>query len=61
MLKRFGWRGLYFRTLARRVHEPFVAAFHASDKVEMLARHGFEIIAARSTFPTQEWFAKRVD
>jgi ubiquinone/menaquinone biosynthesis C-methylase UbiE len=60
MLKRFGWRGLYFRTLARMVHEPFVAAFHNSDKAELLAEHGFEVISARNTFPTQEWFAARV-
>lgn len=59
MLKRFGWRGLYFRTLARMVHEPFVAAFHKSDKPQLLAQHGFEVIEALETFPTQEWFAAR--
>jgi ubiquinone/menaquinone biosynthesis C-methylase UbiE len=59
MLKRFGWRGLYFRTLARMVHEPFVAAFHKSDKTQLLAKHGFEVIEALDTFPTQEWFAAR--
>ena len=60
MIKRFGWRGLYFRTLARMVHEPFVAAFHDSDKTALLAKHGFEVITALNTFPTQEWFAARV-
>jgi ubiquinone/menaquinone biosynthesis C-methylase UbiE len=58
MLKRFGWRGLYFRTLARMVHEPFVAAFHKRDKTKLLTEHGFDVITAQNTFPTQEWFAR---
>ncbi|HEY4057068.1 MAG TPA: hypothetical protein VGM39_10690 [Kofleriaceae bacterium] len=59
MLRRFGWRGLYFRTLARTVHEPFVASFHKRDKAELHRQHGFELIEALDTFPTQEWFAAR--
>jgi ubiquinone/menaquinone biosynthesis C-methylase UbiE len=59
MLKRFGWRGLYFRALARMVHEPFVAAFHRRDKTQLLADAGFEVLTARSAFPTQEWCAVR--
>jgi len=57
LIKRYGWRGLYFRLLARRVHEPFVPSFHRRDKVALLAEHGFELEVHASDFPTEEWCA----
>ncbi len=41
LLRRFGWRGVYFRWMARRVFEPFADAWHRFDVHAELAEHGF--------------------
>ena len=53
MLRKYGWRGLYFRWLARFAHEPFLAAWHKRDVPAWLARHGFELIGDRDLFPAR--------
>ncbi len=49
--QRHGWRGLYFRALAGRVHEPFLAAWHDRDHAAWLDDHGFELIEDRDQLP----------
>ena len=53
MLRKYGWRGLYFSWLARFAHEPFAAAWHKRDVPAWLARHGFELIGDRDLFPAR--------
>ena len=43
MWKSHGWRGAYFRLLARRMHEPFADAWHKLDAVALLAEYGFAV------------------
>ena len=43
LLRRYGWRGLYFRWLARTVHEPFLKGWHDRDPVNWLESAGFRI------------------
>ena len=51
--RRHGWRGIYFRMLARRVHEPFVAAWHALDPVAELQAAGFAEVRDEEQFPSR--------
>lgn len=43
MWRSHGWRGAYFRLLARRVYEPFADAWHKLDFRALLAEHGFTV------------------
>lgn len=49
--RRFGGRGLYFRWLATRVHEPFVAAWHAQDLPAVLAEQDFALVSDEAGCP----------
>lgn len=51
--RRHGWRGVYFRALAKRVHEPFVAAWHALDPVAELQAAGFAQVHDEEQFPSR--------
>jgi len=53
LLRKYGWRGLYFGWRARFAHEPFLAAWHKRDVPAWLARHGFELIEDRELFPAR--------
>jgi ubiquinone/menaquinone biosynthesis C-methylase UbiE len=41
--RRYGWRGLYFRLLARRVYEPYLDGWHSRDHRAWFAAHGFDL------------------
>lgn len=51
--RRHGWRGIYFRMLARRMHEPFVTAWHALDPVAELQAAGFTAVRDEEQFPSR--------
>jgi ubiquinone/menaquinone biosynthesis C-methylase UbiE len=53
MFKRFGLKGLYFRFLAQRVFEPFVAAWHKKDYLEWAETHGFELLKDETEMPVR--------
>lgn len=53
MLKHFGLPGLFFRFLAHRVHEPFVAAWHKLDYRAWAKRHGLALIGDQSSMPVR--------
>ncbi len=42
--RRYGWRGVYFRAMALRTHEPFVRAWHKTDLTNWFATNGFTLI-----------------
>jgi ubiquinone/menaquinone biosynthesis C-methylase UbiE len=51
IVRRHGWRGLYFRLLARTVFEPFVAQWHARRYEEWLASAGLALVTDERAFP----------
>ena len=53
-----GWARLYFRLLAKRVYEPFLASWHKLDKPQLLADAGFEAIHSREFMPISGWSAR---
>jgi len=59
LFRRFGWRGLYFRFLAKHTHEPFVAPWQAKNQVEWLSRHGFSLEEEEQSCPLHWWRATR--
>ena len=59
VLRHAGWRGLYFKLMARRVFEPFVEHWHRRDKRAWLAEHGFELYEDRDGCPCQVLLARR--
>jgi ubiquinone/menaquinone biosynthesis C-methylase UbiE len=60
LLRKYGWRGIYFYWLARFVHEPFLAAWQECDVPKWLARHGFELIEDRNLFPARLISARKI-
>jgi SAM-dependent methyltransferase len=59
MWRRYGWRGLYFRALALRTHEPFVRAWHKKDPAAWFAAHGFTLVEDRDCMPWRLLEARR--
>lgn len=55
----YGWRGLYFRALARRTHEPFVPAWHKKDVAAWFAAHGFTLVEDSDHMPWRLLEARR--
>jgi ubiquinone/menaquinone biosynthesis C-methylase UbiE len=53
LIKNHGLAGLYFRLLAKRVHEPFVAAWHKQDIVCLLRSIGFVVSKDESAMPVR--------
>ena len=60
LLRRFGWRGWYYRLMAQRMHEPFVAAWHQREKASWLAQHGFELLELHDQMPWQRVVARKI-
>ncbi|MBC7984501.1 MAG: methyltransferase domain-containing protein [Candidatus Obscuribacterales bacterium] len=59
LLRRYGLAGIYFRLLAQRVYEPFVAAWHKQDAVALLKAAGFDVIADEHHLPVRHLLAVR--
>ncbi|MGQ0587265.1 MAG: class I SAM-dependent methyltransferase [Gammaproteobacteria bacterium] len=57
--RRFGWRGWYFRALAGRVYEPFLAAWQETNHARWLADNGFELIEDSDHMPWRLLVARR--
>jgi ubiquinone/menaquinone biosynthesis C-methylase UbiE len=61
LLRRFGWRGLYFKLLARHMHEPFLAPWQAKDHAQWLAQNGFWLTEEDQSCPVHWWRAQKRD
>ncbi len=61
MFKRFGFSGLYFRFLAKRVFEPFVAAWHKKDYADWAQRHGFKLIKDATEMPVRYLVLEKIE
>ncbi|MGC3979820.1 MAG: class I SAM-dependent methyltransferase [Steroidobacteraceae bacterium] len=59
LLRRHGWRGLYFSWLAHAVHEPFIRAWHRLDVKRALHEAGFECLSDEEHFPSRMVLARR--
>lgn len=59
ILRAWGLRGLYFKLLANRVYEPFVAAWHKQDFPALLREFGFEVVEDSSSCPFRFVVARR--
>jgi len=59
LFRRFGWRGLYFRLLAKHMYEPFVVPWQARNQVEWLSQHGFSLLEQEQSCPIHWWRAKK--
>ena len=60
VIRRHGLVGVYYKTLARLVFEPFLSDWLALDLPEALARHGFVLASDRLGVPFREVVAERV-
>lgn len=58
--QQYGWRGLYFYMLARKLHEPFLMAWHKQDIPALLAKHGFDIISHDIGVPMRHVLARKI-
>lgn len=59
LFRRFGWRGLYFRQLARHMHEPFLVPWQSKDHVQWLATNGFSLVEEDQSCPIHWWRARK--
>jgi len=59
LLRRHGALALYFRLLARGIHEPFVGAWHRRDVPRWLAAAGFTVVGDRTHVPVRTWVCER--
>jgi len=59
MWRSHGWRGVYFRALARRVYEPFADAWHGRDAARWLESGGFRLDEDRDAMPWRMLVATR--
>jgi SAM-dependent methyltransferase len=59
LARRHGLRALYFRLLARAVHEPFAEAWHRRDTCAWLADHGFDVLEDRTGVPLRTLLCRR--
>ncbi|WP_437882978.1 class I SAM-dependent methyltransferase [Pseudomonas sp. LRF_L74] len=57
--RHYGWRGAYFRALAKRAYEPFAEAWHRQDFAALLAEVGFELIEDETGCPFRFFLAQR--
>jgi len=55
----YGWRGVYFRYLARCVYEPFLTAWHQQDITALLSQHGFELVSHDLGVPMRHVLARK--
>ncbi|HEY9034076.1 MAG TPA: class I SAM-dependent methyltransferase [Pseudomonadales bacterium] len=59
LLRRYGWRGVYFNILAGRVFEPFINAWHKRDIDSWLPAAGFDIIEHDTGMPLRTVIAQK--
>lgn len=59
--RRYGWRGIYFRALALRTHEPFVKAWHKTNLSAWFNANGFTLVDDVDQMPWRMIEARRND
>ncbi len=59
LLRRWGWRGLYFRGLIKLIYEPFLAAWHDFDLQGAAAAQGLVLLRVEDDMPIKRWYFQR--
>ncbi|MBD9482117.1 class I SAM-dependent methyltransferase [Pseudomonas sp. PDM14] len=57
--RQYGWRGMYYRALAKRAYEPFADAWHRQDFAMLLAEAGFTLLEEETGCPFRFFLAQR--
>ena len=60
LFRKYGWKGPYFKLLARFVYEPFVEAWHKRDLKTWFEEHGFELIDDNVGMPLRHIVARKL-
>lgn len=60
IFRRWGLRGLYFRLLAKRAHEPFLDAWHQQNLANQFAQHGFHLLSDIDDLPIRQLVAEKI-
>jgi ubiquinone/menaquinone biosynthesis C-methylase UbiE len=60
LLRRYGFKGIYFGALARFVFEPFLNAWHDTAKPEFFAEFGFECASDEECMPLRHVVLRKV-
>ena len=60
LFRKYGWKGPYFKLLARFVYEPFVEAWHKRDLQKWFKEHGFELIDDNVGMPLRHIVARKL-
>ena len=55
----YGWRGIYFKWLARHAFEPFIPAWHKQDFLTLLHESGFDVLENDTGCPFRFVLAER--
>jgi ubiquinone/menaquinone biosynthesis C-methylase UbiE len=55
-----GWKGVYFKLLAKTVYEPFIEAWHQQNLRQHLAAHGFELLIDQDNMPLRYFLARKL-
>ncbi len=58
--RQYGWRGIYFRILAKLVTEPYLDQWHSRNVVEWATKHGFVVEKDESAVPFRRIVLRRV-
>lgn len=54
MVRQYGWKGVYFSLLAKRVYEPFADAWHKKDYAIWAQAHGFNLLNDTIAMPIRK-------
>ncbi len=60
LFRKYGWKGPYFKLLARFVYEPFVEAWHKRDLKKWFQEHGFELVDDNVGMPLRHTVARKL-
>ena len=58
--RQYGWRGLYFRILAKLVTEPYLEHWHDRDVGAWATQHGFVVERDEAAVPYRRIVLRRV-
>lgn len=55
-----GWLKIYFKALAKFVHEPFVHAWHKEEKKALFESFGFQLVEMKDGIPISYYYLEKV-
>jgi len=61
MVRNYGWRGGYYRTLVRLVHEPYLEKWHRFPLADEAGEAGLRVTAETDASPVRWWRLERAE